>query len=223
MHRTGVVENFRTYSFWRNNLSWQLALNAIEVKRNLDFSPYTLNTIKHLFSIASGNLPGFSPATNEELAPIKVIQDAYLNHYELGYWPTIMEPTHLTLNIDQPTYYSLTYPSLPVCNHYTFKGNSLIRLLDDLTTAMNNYVDTFLNKPTLIGCNVPSLARLIAKTDFTCYNSLTSRFRSYIKLKEDDTRFIDNETNLDCLPRGRNFFDACIAIKNKTELKNACY
>lgn len=125
----------------RDDFGWQIMFNDIEIEKNLKFPPYTLYTAKHLFNIASGIFPGFKPATNEAAAPIKLIQDAYINEYKLSYVPIIMELDHIDYmrNIKQPVYYSVNYPTLPNYNLHALKHKSLINVICEIQYAINTY------------------------------------------------------------------------------------
>ncbi len=60
-----------------------------------------------------GELPGFRPATDENLMPLRLLQDSIVNVYRLeGYFPTIMEPAHFNHQVDASIYYSIKYPSV---------------------------------------------------------------------------------------------------------------
>lgn len=95
------------------DLNWQNFTLAIG-SRNLRPRPYLLDTAKSLFAISRGALPGFKPAQdNDIVAPIRLLQDIYVNIYELkNYLPTLMHPFNLVngQKTQGPVYYSLSYP-----------------------------------------------------------------------------------------------------------------
>ena len=64
--------------------------------------------------IGLGSAVGFRPATDESLAPVKLIQEAYVERYGLKkYAPTIMIPHHFNMHSEKepPVYYSLQLPT----------------------------------------------------------------------------------------------------------------
>jgi hypothetical protein len=95
----------------------QEAFSEAISRRNLKTKPYIINTFNHLINIGRGIAPGFVAAgLCEEAAPIRVLQDAYVNHYLLkDYAPIIMYPHHLDVDANashSKVYYSLSLPTL---------------------------------------------------------------------------------------------------------------
>lgn len=200
-------------SFWRNSIGWQIIFSAIEQEKNLKFSSYTLDTIKHLFAIASGTFPGFKPATDENAAPIKLIQEAYVNGYGLNdYLPNIMELSHFSANENHPVYYSLNYPTLAQLNPQSFKGKSLISLLEEVQYVLGKYQNSISND--FLG-DVLSLDKSAAITDFSFYHSDPVSYpgiRDNEFLIKEDNRFASLTTS--DFPKHSAFLKGCIKISN---------
>jgi hypothetical protein len=92
------------------NFAWEKFVTRIH---NLKWKAnnYLINTVKHIMLIANGIFPGFVPAINDEVAPIKEIQEAYLETYMFSdFAPIIMRPQYISKK--QPVYYSLNFPTL---------------------------------------------------------------------------------------------------------------
>lgn len=90
---------------------WQQCIKTIS-ERKLKPSPYTINTIKHLWAIAMGVAPGFSVECSSLALPIMELQQAIMEVYRLDhYWPTIMSASTLKKS-QQTVYYSLAVPTL---------------------------------------------------------------------------------------------------------------
>lgn len=117
--------------FFRNEFIWDMVFSAIQEVKNIKPEPYFTNTVRHLFAIGIGALPGFAPATNNDAAPIQKIQKVYQDIYNLDYAPIIMQPTLFSASIpDRPVYYSLEFPttiSAPIKNKNV--ANKIINLL----------------------------------------------------------------------------------------------
>lgn len=94
-------------------INWQLFIKYIAFRR-MQPIPYFMDTIKHLMLIAAGESPAFRPAENSDVyAPIKGLQDALLNVYQLNkYAPVIMHTEMLKKNSFDPVYYSMAFPTL---------------------------------------------------------------------------------------------------------------
>lgn len=127
-------EAWRKSTFRRNQIYYDLAFSIFQNKKNLKPDPYLVDTAKHLLSIAVGSLPGFTPAINDGFAPIKLLEEVYVNIYGLKkYLPTIMVP-HLFNYQDstRPVYYSLQYPSTLVFSPTSRKISSTLHKMREL-------------------------------------------------------------------------------------------
>jgi len=109
LHKLAWKQNL----FQRNQFYYDVAFSVIQKSKMMKYNPYLVDTVKHLYSIASGMAPGYAPATDDNYLPLELIQRAYLESYGLKkYYPTIMHPKHFSLEDDNfPIYYSLQYPS----------------------------------------------------------------------------------------------------------------
>jgi len=119
--------NFKEYFF---QVGWQQAQYAIErmrltviwrrlsksfASRNIKPPLHLSDTLKHLFSIALGHVPGFRPVEDEEelLLPAKNLQKVLIESYNLKeYSPTIMLPYLLQRGEKLTCYYSLSHSTL---------------------------------------------------------------------------------------------------------------
>lgn len=94
------------------NLIWENFSKEV-TRRNLKPKPYSINTLKHIMAISQNIFPGFVAADNSEShIPSKLIEQAYINSYQLKkYFPTIMVPEYFN-NTKQAIYYSMAFPTL---------------------------------------------------------------------------------------------------------------
>ncbi len=203
------------YEFWRNILSWQVTFNLIEQAKNLRFSSYTLDNAKHLFAVAAGNLPGFKPATNDDSAPVRLIQESYIKGYKMiEYWPVIMEPAMFNPINEQPVYYSLNYPTLVQSDQNAFKGFSIITLQDELAGVISKYMDG-IRHDQLAGAT--SLYKTAQQIDFSYYHTDPAEHEN-IKdaglLAKEDSRF-KVAKKVGVFPKHAPFFKGCIKIAPK--------
>jgi len=116
---------------------WQ-HFSTLTIQRRFKPRIYITDTIRHLINLACGSMPGFKPATNELLAPTKLIKKAYVDVYNLKlHAPTLLEPC--ILNPDNLTiYYSLGYPTLLEGHPETSNINNTITLLKEIQLLMTN-------------------------------------------------------------------------------------
>ena len=170
--------------------------------------------MKQLFIISSDSAPAFRPATNDDLAPIDLLQEAYKTGYGLlddGHSLIIMEPT--TFNHKDPVFYSLNHPILAQNNPETFKGKSLLSLLDEVRRATEIYQKNIL----LMKNEVETLYDVANTTKFDYYHSNTSQDYKNILIDtiiaEEDKRFVKDGCGE--FASGSWFFSGCIKISNK--------
>jgi hypothetical protein len=114
LHHYWLQEAWKQSINGRNQMSYDVAWEVFSrevTRRNWKPRAHVINIIKHLLSIGEGIFPGFIPATDETAAPIKFLQDCYINSYQLkDYAPIIIVPHHLR-ELTTPVYYSLSLPT----------------------------------------------------------------------------------------------------------------
>lgn len=114
-HRYLLQEGWDTTEYWRTkiayDLTWDLFVKNL-TKQGIKVSPRAVDIVKHLLALSFGVLPGFSPAVDDEAAPVKALQRDIQEIYGFkDLFPTILVPTHYsTLNL-KPVYWSLQYPT----------------------------------------------------------------------------------------------------------------
>ncbi len=129
----------------RNHIYYNIAYSVIQQKRNLKPNPYLVDTAAHLFAIAVGANPGYVPASDNELLPLKSLQDAFVESYgQKKYIPTIMVPEHLVIEnkTSSPVYYSLQHPTTL---SFSPKSRSISSTLFELR-ELKHIMDVFSNE-----------------------------------------------------------------------------
>ena len=104
-------------------------------------TPYLVDTAKYIFRIIMKKGIGFKPATNEKILPLRCIQEAYDEYYQLAYTPTIMIPG--LLEQQDSVYYSLQQPSQKINTYKNKMNNSTYRELVALKKILLAYLDYF--------------------------------------------------------------------------------
>lgn len=213
-------QKYRTSNpIWHNIQGWEASFSKIESAKYIEyFSAYTLDTAKHLFTIAANGAPGFRPAMDEESAPIKLIQEAYVNGYALTeYWPIIMETAQIK-STKQPLYYSLSYATLPQFNPQKFKGKTIIALESEVERCAELYQAEILSGNYK---NLLSLYNAAARVKFSCYHNDPKEYQNIhhsALIAEEDERFVHNN-QVGAFPSACSFLTGCIKItpQNKSE------
>ncbi|MBY0544167.1 MAG: hypothetical protein K2Q14_01295, partial [Gammaproteobacteria bacterium] len=81
---------------WRNKVVYDYIWNTFVkdlAQRNIKVLPYIVDIVKHLIMVGLGVVPGFGPATDDEIAPIGAFKTDFVDIYGLKrFSPTIMIP-----------------------------------------------------------------------------------------------------------------------------------
>ncbi len=218
-----LVANRRAYEFWHNAFVWHLTFSHIQLSLQVKCSPHIVDTLKHLFSMATGTAPGFSIANNEELAPVSLIENAYIHDYGLrNYAPLIMQPHHFQLDQSASVYYSLQFPTLmsfsPKLSDSTSAMSDLYeihKLLERYQTALTqakfNLQGSFLEN---IACN----------TDYTCFHVNTRMYQGIEEtevIPQQDADILEKinaypDSNR-TFPKNSTFLRGSIKVQNTTK------
>lgn len=113
LFKQGWIHTKFEYDNKSRHMLWESLASAI-AKRRLKPRAYLIDTVKHLVSIGTGFMPGFTMANQSETAlPSRSIEEAYINTYKLDYLPIIAYP-HMLRDADKsnPVYYFMAYPTL---------------------------------------------------------------------------------------------------------------
>lgn len=128
----------RTFSYTSNVPYYNMAYSLILEKNNRNPSHYILDTFRMIMDISAGEMPGFAPLVDEEMAPVSLIQEVFSEFYGMkDIVPTMMGPSLFDINnIEEsmPVYYSFQHPT--VLSHNTsakkYSAMSLIKAVKDV-------------------------------------------------------------------------------------------
>jgi len=97
-HRYLLQTAWDTTEFWRNRFIWDLIFSYIQRVRKISPNNYVADTVKHLFSISAGAIPGMAPALDDTCAPISELQRIFKDIYRLDqYLPIILQSIFFSL------------------------------------------------------------------------------------------------------------------------------
>lgn len=210
--------------FWRSEFVWDMVFAAIQEKRNIRPDPYITNTIKHLFAMAIGVVPGFSPALDDSVGPVKKIQNVYRDIYNLEYDPILMQSLSFSLDPkkSRPVYYSLEFPTTIELSP---KARTLASKITDLT-QIHYLVKKFQHEIVTGSLNLENTPfyDAVQKIDYDFFHTDTG---SYEHIKEskniplEDKSFLKiAEKNKELrFPENSPFVRGCIRISLKDSKK----
>lgn len=213
---------WKHYEYERNRVYYDITFSMIQKKRNLKPNPYLADTARHLFATAIGASPGFAPATSEDALPLKDIQAAYNDSYNLKkYYPTVMCPTHFNFETDTtPIYYSLQNPSTHIFSPKSREVTNTIYELRELENIMRVFTEELSksNSP----CNDTIVGEIANQVEFNFYHSKQDK-SNVVKMTDEiarrDSRFIDTEHKIKkpnaSFSTDAPFLRGCISITRK--------
>jgi hypothetical protein len=156
---------------------------------------------------------GFKPAMNDNSAPYSIIKDIYNKVYgfkEEKQSDIMMEPSVLDTTKVDSIYYSINNPMLAEYTPDTFKGKSLISLLEEVSHIVKTYQDSIISEHS----QIESLYKVAKTTTFTFYHvnsndgSMYKNIQDSILLANEDQRFCSSGI----FPESSSFFKGCIKI-----------
>lgn len=211
-------------SFWTNQQIWNAYFSILQNKSGIQPSPYTSDTVKHLLLLSIGALPGMAPTQDEQLAPIKRLQELFVEDYRLiNYLPIILGPTYFNPFVkSQPIYYSLHYPN---AFELAFKGSdysSTIVELYEIKDLLHIYLQEFSSPDLNISHTV--MSQIPDMVSFEFFHSNPNNYHGITSsetLFNDDALFQTIKHESDRIknishPLSCSFVRGCVKIKNKT-------
>jgi hypothetical protein len=162
---------WNNFEYERNSIHYNIAYSLIQYKRNLKPNPYLADTTCHLFTIALGAVPGYAPICSEELLPLKVIQDAFVDSYGMKkYIPTVIGPKHLYIEKEKlPVYYSLQIPTTLSFSPKSRKISSTIFEMRELKHIVSVFTSELSKENALLSDTIISEAA--KKIEFIFYHN----------------------------------------------------
>ncbi|GAB4393948.1 MAG: hypothetical protein Tsb005_14420 [Gammaproteobacteria bacterium] len=212
---------WRQFMHWSNKMvtdfNWETFVSELYT-RKIKPKPYLVNTIKHLVNIACGTIPGFKAVDDSELvAPSKLIQQAYMEHYGLKmYTPMLMQPDFLQPNKSLKTvYYSLQYPTLPEKPYEFQTFPSAMQMMRELKTLLEILLEIISNWPKIN--YQPNIIDFLEVIQFDFFHVETDKYgeirQTFNMLEEDPTLNAYPAKYRRKFPEGAHFFRGCIRIK----------
>jgi hypothetical protein len=205
--------------FWRNQFVWDIAFSIIQKNANLRPNPRHMDTVKHLLTTAVGAVPGFSPALDDNAAPISRLQELYQSVYKLEYAPIMMTPSRFSMYgiNSRPTYYSLEYPGAIEFSPSSRTSANKIVILNDIMRLLKKCLEEF-GKNYLHFDRTP-LYEVIDKVRFDAFHmggDFHYGIRNSTEMPKEDSSFLEeNERCKDKpFPAKCPFVNGCIRISS---------
>ncbi len=191
LHLYLLKQAWQASKYWRNKFAWDYTYTDIQQRRGLKPNPYVGDTVKHLISIALGAIPGHAPAIDNDCAPIKRIQYAYVSIYGLKkYYPTIMVPMFLSeKNAYRPVYYSLQVPTAIELSLKSSEHSSTINDLYETNSLLQKYFDEWFTADSK--ASDPSIREILYRAKFDFFHNDVAEYTQILPVTQLP---IDDET-----------------------------
>lgn len=208
--------------FLRNQYIWNLIFARIQHLWHVKSSAYITDSVKHVFTVGVGGAPGFVPATDEELVPVKGIQKAYTEYYGLKeYAPIIMQPKVFDLHSSSdPVYYSLHFPTANELSPKSSNRTSVISDLYDVRSLMEKYLRALRsNDLNIAGSRLYDLAQQIDLSYYHDNVELYEGMQESRYLPEHDANFAKAMQGFEDreFPRSSTFLKGAIGINCQSD------
>lgn len=207
--------------FSRNEFIWGLVFSFIQRYKHIKPNPYISDTVKHLLKIGVGAIPGMAPAIDEMGAPIRRLQEIFLDIYGLeDYGPIIMQPAYFNLyNDTRPVYYSLQYPNLLEFSPKGRENPSAIQELCEVRSLLAKYLEEICSG--ILNLDGIPLYDLTEKVKFNFFHSDSGPYyniNNSTEIPKDDPSFskllCSEKQNLR-FPFNSSFVRGCVRISRK--------
>jgi hypothetical protein len=206
--------------YHRNQFIWNFIYSTIQRKKNIKIDPYIAETVKHLFSMATGAASGFAPAINNIAAPVDGLKDIFNEIYrDKTYQPVFMQPYILGSDgTDRPAYYSLEYPSTMEFSSRSRDDKNKIQDLILIKSLATKYLSELAN-PSLNVYTTP-IGKLNDTAEFTYFHSTPGyhAIENSKQLPSEDPAFQTSTTDDSReLPINSAFLRGCIRVTRKQD------
>lgn len=207
--------------FWRNQFTWNLTFSRIQALHRLKPPAHIDQTVQHLFAVATGAVPGFQVALNEDLAPTRLLQDAYVNVYQLkSYAPLILQPAFFKMYepLPPPVYLSLHYPTAIGFTYKVSERSSTIIDLSDCQVLAQTYLKEIATESLHLAYT--PLGEVAQQVKFDFFHAEASHYnfiRQSDHIAKEDPSFMTAyaDTNDREFPKNSSFLKGCIRIAKK--------
>jgi hypothetical protein len=210
------------FEYDRNRIYYDIAFSVIQQKRNLKPNPYLADTARHLFSIALGCAPAYSPALDEEALPIHLLQKVFVESYNLKkYIPTIMQPVNYNFETNKmPVYYSLQHPTTHMFSPRSRKLSSTLLEMRELDHIMNIFSEELGSNNAV--CADTILNQISNSIQFNYFHNEEDRHRivnssSEIAKRDDRFNYVSSGhcAKDSVFSPDARFLRGCVSLQNK--------
>lgn len=207
--------SWRSSAYFRNNFTWDIAFNQIDTDCGVQPSRHIFDIVKHLIITSMGVFPAFEPASNNQLAPVANIQEAYAEVYRIKYCPVIFAPAYLNGEGNMnAVYFSLQMNTALELAAKNLNKATNIEELYQVYLLLSRY-----KKALCTGDYLKTPVSQLNDIHFDFFHKSPSDYRGFKaidQLFEEDGRFKKQHSKYSdlMLPHAASFFSGCVRISN---------
>jgi len=219
----------KTLSFSTNIQFWNAYFSIIHNTAGIRPSAYAYDTAKHLLLLSMGVLPGMAPVINDDTAPVKALQQLFLEEYRLqDYLPIILAPSIFDpFKECPPIYYSLHYPNALELAPKPTEHSSTILELYEIKNLLHLYLRSLQSEELNVSHTVLSEIPQLVNFDF--FHSDPGNYRDIQNsetLLENDPSFSKVSYDFESKkprahPTSASFIRGCVKISHKDKNKDS--
>jgi hypothetical protein len=176
-----------------------------------------VETAKHIVKIMMKQAIAFRPATNNNIAPIKNLQNIYLNQYQIrNNFPTIMQPEKY--NGKTPVYYSTCNTFSVAIPKYDKKIKEGLSNIIVIRQLLNNFKTHVVNNEGPYNLENGSLYKALQENEVIFFHEKGDHHHNIFPSKDlllFDKRFYPIPTRKLTLAHAAPFFHGCVCIMPK--------
>ncbi len=206
------------------DVAWSLYTN--ELTTALRHNPYLIETAKHLIKIALGLAPGYTPAIEDNQAPIKNFYKSLVHVYKIRYYHPIFMQAQV-YDGQRKVYYSLHKQTMNCALPPQSNSKRTIEELVHIKAITKGFIHHIAEKRFHFPLHESELFEKLKHTDFTFYHpqgneALNGNIQ---EIHQQDERFhtisgqMKNHNNLR-FPDHSSFFKGCVRIQPKQQQHN---
>jgi len=208
-----TLQNYLYKVCWEQSRFWRLASMwtfiwqqfAQELKaKNIAYSPYQLETVKHIITCGVGALPIFKPLDqSNDLAPVTAFKEIFAKQYESNYFPTLMGTFHFSMHVPNTFgYYSINEPSLIEGAPRGREITNVMQFTREVKELYQYFKELVLNNKLAVE-NTP-ICEFVKKTDVNFFHTSPDAFGQLHM-----PTFIPKDNPAMCLPKKYNNLHFC--------------
>ena len=208
--------------FWAAFPIWNLVFSLLQRELRVKPDPLSMDTVKHIISIAAGGMCGFAPAIDDTSGPVSFLQKVFADVYRTDpYLPIIMQPQAFSLyQKSRPVYYSVQFPNLIDFSPKVRENASVILELYNVIVLCKKIVSALRNSEMhLQNTPVYDVSRLVEFDFFHTENKGYRDINGTGEIFKADSSFLTGLqpwTKVLTVPESSTFLRGCVRISNQS-------